>query len=51
MKVLLVDTAKERQEIEDQMQRLGYHGLLRSFPALLTVRKGRSSGQQIHVQD
>jgi len=36
MKILLVDTAKERQEIADQMQKLGYQGMLHCLPASLT---------------
>ena len=51
MKVLLVDTAKERQEIVDQMQKLGYQGMVLPLPALLLHGKGDLSGQLIPVHN
>ena len=49
MKVLLVDTAKERQEIVDQMQKLGYQGMMWLLPAWHLHGKGDLSGQLIPV--
>ena len=51
MKVLLVDTAKECQDIVDQMQKLGYQGMLLLSPALLLHAKCDLPSQLIPVHN